>query len=396
MVTNERDSAKAAARQAVDQRRESLVGLSHRIHAHPELGYEEELSSQWVAEALAAAGFRVEKPACDLPTALIGTIGHGSLTLAICAEYDALPGIGHACGHNIIASCAVGAGIGLADLADDLDLTIKVIGTPAEEHGNGSGKILMLERGAFDGVHAALMVHPHPYDVVTPNMIAAAKFDVLFTGKEAHAAAFPELGINAADAITIAQVAIGLLRQHILATDRVHGIVTHGGEAANIVPAHTSARFMVRSQRLEDLQALRSRVLRCFEAGALATGATMEVVGGDRPYAHVEHDSELAALYRRNAETLGRVFIDLDRPSGSTDMGNVSLLIPSIHPFIGIDSAPAVIHQPEFTACATKPAADQAMIDAAVGMAWTCLDIAADADLRERLMQRPGVHAAES
>ena len=246
------------------------------------------------------------------------------------------------------------------------DSTVQVIGTPAEEHGGRSGKILLLEHGAFRDVHAAMMVHPAPYDVATPNLIASTTFDAEYTGKEAHAAAWPELGINAADALTVAQVAIGLLRQHIIATDRVHGIITKGGDAANIVPAHTSARYKVRSERVDDLERLRERVIRCFEAGATATGAKLEITGGESPYAHVDHDAAMAACYRRNAELLGRTFVAMDRPAGSTDMGNVSLVVPTIHPFIGIDLSPAVNHQPEFAACCVRPAADQAIIDGAV------------------------------
>ena len=373
----------------VEGNRNSLIDLSHRIHAKPELGFEEKESSEWVADALAGAGFQVTKPAFDLETAFVARAGNGPLRIAICAEYDALPGIGHACGHNVIASAAVGAGVALAKLVDEVGITLLVIGTPAEERGDASGKILLLERGAFEGVHAAMMVHPAWVDAVMPPMSAAGLFDVHYTGKEAHAAAWPQLGINAADALVLAQTAIGLLRQHIEPTDRIHGIVTKGGDAPNVVPAHTSARYMVRSNKIEQLQSLRDRVMRCFEAGALATGATLTTDGGYSPYAQVEHDSALAAIYKANAVNLGRSFTELDRPSGSTDMGNVSLVMPSIHPFIGIDSLPAVNHQPEFAACCVRPAADQAVFDGAVAMAWTALDIATDAAQRDRLLSRP-------
>lgn len=381
-------ATKEGARRAIHGETEALLKLSHRIHGLPELAFEEEKSSDWVADALAIAGFDVIKPAFDMPTAFVATVGQGPLHIAICAEYDALPGIGHACGHNIIASSAVGAAIGLREFADDAGLRISVIGTPAEELGDASGKILLLERGAFGDTHAAMMVHPAPYDVLMPRMTAVATFDVEYTGKEAHAAAWPEQGINAADALTLAQVAIGLLRQQILATDRIHGIVTKGGDAANIIPAHTSARYMARSERLEDLQPLYDRVMRCFEAGALATGAQFGVIGGQSPYAHVQHDAQLAAIYGQNAEALGRSFRELGRVSGSTDMGNVSMAVPSIHPFMGIDSLPAVNHQPEFAACCVQPPADRAVIDAAVAMAWTALDIAADEPVRDRLLSR--------
>jgi amidohydrolase len=380
------ETAKEHARTSIEARRDDLISMSHRIHGSPELAYEEELASTWLAEALAGAAHTVDKPAYDLATAFVARRGGGPLHLAICAEYDALPGVGHACGHNIIASAALGAAIGLAALADDLGLTISVIGTPAEEQGDAGGKIILLERGAFAEIHAAMMVHPFPQDAATPSMIAAAVFDVRYTGKEAHAAAWPWLGINAADALVVAQTSIGLLRQHVLPSDRIHGIVTKGGEAPNIVPAHTAARYMVRSQRIEDLHALRERVLHCFEAGALATGATLEIHGGDKPYAQVEHDGQLADIYVRNATALGRTFEVLEGPSGSTDMGNVSLAVPSIHPFIGIESLPAVNHQPEFAAACVRPPADRAVVDAAIAMAWTAIEIALDDDQRARLI----------
>jgi amidohydrolase len=372
---------KHAAQERFDSAREELIELSHRIHAHPELGFEEEKSSVWLCEALTEAGFDVQKGICGLPTAFRARAGSGPVHVGICAEYDALPGIGHACGHNIIAASAVGAALAAAKVADEIGLTVSVIGTPAEEIGNAGGKILLLERGAFEGLDAAMMVHPAPHDMLCAKMIAASMFDVHCTGKESHASAFPELGINAADALTVAQTAIGLLRQHIRASDRIHGIVTHGGDAPNVVPAHTSARYIVRSETLEQLTELREKVYRCFQAGALATGAKLEIKGGDKPYAEVRHDARLAELYRRNSQALGRPFPDLGeagkRATGSTDMGNVSLAIPSIHPMIGIGSLPAVNHQPEFTAHCITEAADQAMIDGALAMAWTCIDVAA-------------------
>jgi amidohydrolase len=389
--------AKAAARERFGEVERGLIELSHRIHAHPELGFEEERAAQWMCETMADAGFAVERGVCGMPTAFIARAGSGPLHIAICAEYDCLPGIGHACGHNIIAASSAGAAIAAAKVADDAGLTITLLGTPAEEICNASGKILMLERGAFGGVHAAMMVHPAPVDISAPSIIAAAMFDVHYTGKEAHASAFPELGINAADALTVAQTAIGLLRQHIHDSDRIHGIVTKGGEAPNIVPAHTSARYMVRAQTLGKLESLIPKVHRCFEAGAIATGCSYEIVGGDKPVAEMRHDRDLVSLYRRNAEALGRSFIDSDPKTqvaghqramgaGSTDMGNVSLRLPAIHPLIGINSIPAVNHQPEFTAACATPDADRAIVDGAIAMAWTAIDIANDKSLRDRLM----------
>ena len=382
--------AKSGAKERFDSTRNQLIELSHRIHAHPELGFEEEQASAWLCESLADAGFAVEKGICDLPTAFHARAGSGALHVAICAEYDCLPGIGHACGHNIIAASALGAAMAAAKAADEVGLTVHVIGTPAEEVGNAGGKILLLERGAFAGIHAAMMVHPAPFDMLRSKMIAASMFEVHCTGKESHASAFPELGVNAADALTIAQTAIGLLRQHIRSTDRIHGIVTSGGVAANVVPAHTSAKYMIRSETLEQLKELRPRVYRCFEAGGLATGSKVEFVGGDSPYAEMRHHEAIAAIYRKNSEALGRGFPNLGewetRPTGSTDMGNVSLAIPSIHPMIGINSLPAVNHQPEFAHHCATPDADKALCDGAIAMAWTCIDLAGNPEIRRALI----------
>ncbi len=379
--------AKEAARERMNTARDGLVDLSHRIQANPELRFKEEKASAWVAEALSEGGFDVELGVHDLPTAFIARSGSGPLHIAICAEYDALPGIGHACGHNIIATAAIGAGLAAAKVADDVGLTVTVFGTPAEE--GGGGKILLLERGAFEGQHAAMMVHPAPMDTLEPMMIAIEQWGVKYTGKSAHAAAAPQQGINAADALTVAQVAIGLLRQHMRSTDRVHGIVTDGGDAPNIIPAHTAARYSVRARSLEHLDKMREQVRRCFEAGAIATGATLEITT-KTPYAQMEHDVAMVEVYRHNAEALGRTFADVggrrDLSGGSTDMGNVSLVMPTIHPMIGIDSLPAVNHQPEFAAHCITEAADRAVYDGALAMAWTAIDLALDEKQRDRLM----------
>ena len=268
---------KAGAQEQINAIQAELLKLSHRIHAHPELGFEEERACTWLAESLTDAGFSVETGVFDLPTSFVAKAGNGPLHLAICAEYDCLPGVGHACGHNLIAAMALGAGIAAARVADEVGLTVQVIGTPAEE--GGGGKIMLLDRGAFAGVHAAMMTHPAPSDSIMPKIIASSRFNVHYRGKAAHAAAYPELGINAADAMTIAQTAIGLLRQHIRSTDRIHGIITKGGDAPNIIPAHTSAQYSVRGRTVAALEELRPRVYRCFEAGALATGGYGTALG---------------------------------------------------------------------------------------------------------------------
>jgi metal-dependent amidase/aminoacylase/carboxypeptidase family protein len=234
------------------------------------------------------------------------------------------------------------------------------------------------------------MVHPSPYEQAEMPIIAVDHIKIAYTGKEAHASAYPFLGVNAADALVVAQTAIALLRQQLRPGVRVHGIVTKGGDAANIIPARTEGKWMARAETLEQLQEVRAKVARCFEAGALATGATLELTEDEQPYSEMRHDHDLSGLYQRNAEALGRSFVDRsDRGAGSTDMGNVSLALPSIHPTIGIDALPAVNHQPEFTAKCATPAADQAVFDGAVAMAWTAIDAAADPALRERLLAGP-------
>jgi amidohydrolase len=401
--------------------RERLTGLSHRLHAHPEVAWAEERAAAWVAAELADAGFDVEANACGLPTAFIARAGTGPLHVGICAEYDALPALGHACGHNIIAAAAVGAGLALAATADDLGLTVTVFGTPAEE--GGGGKVYMLERGAFSGVHAAMMVHPGPVDVAEARPFAVSHMLVRYRGRATHAAAYPEQGVNAADAFTIAQVAIGLLRQQLLPSTRVHGIITHGGDAPNAIPDRTEGRWYVRAETLRELAGLEPRVRRCFEAGALATGCELEIEAEAPPYSEFRNDPDLLALYRANAERLGRRFAPAEgtAPGGadaerlgrrfapaegtapgdpgaagdagagrmnraSTDMGNVSLVVPSIHPYIGIGSLPAVNHQKEFAAHCVTQAADQALVDGAIGLAWTAADAALDEAIRGRLL----------
>ena len=384
---------KQASRDRVDAAADALVDLSHALHADPEVGFEEHRSSARVADVLATRGFDVTHGVAGLDTAFVATAGTGPLHVGICAEYDALPGIGHACGHNVIAASAVGAGLALAEVADDLGLTVTVLGTPAEE--GGGGTVIMLEQGAFDGLHLAMMVHPAAYEMAAMGCLAVQHFDVRYAGRSAHASAYPELGLNAADALTVAQVAIGLLRQHIRPTDRIHGIVTDGGDAPNIVPERTAGQWYVRAATLAELDDIYPRVRRCFEAGALATGCEVHFDEPGPAYSEFEHDADLVALYLQNATAVGREFVDLgvagERMVGSTDMANVSLAMPAIHPMLAIESDGAVNHQPEFTAACATPSADRALLDGAIAMAWTAVD-AADGPLRERLLARAYDH----
>lgn len=374
---------------AIDRRRGELISLSHAVHADAEIGFEEHTSSARLAAALEAAGFTVRSGVCDLPTSFLATAGSGPLHVGICAEYDALPEIGHACGHNIIAAAAVGAGLALAEQADELGLTVTVLGTPAEE--GGGGKIMLLDRGGFDGINVAMMVHPAPIEAATFPCLAVQHLDVTYRGRSAHASAYPELGLNAADALTVAQVAIGLLRQHIGPDDRIHGIVTHGGDAPNIVPERTTGRWSVRSGTLAELRELVPRVERCFAAGATATGTEVSIAKDQPPYSEFLHDPSIVELYEREVTAIGRELTppgQIGQVTGSTDMANVSLAIPTIHPMLRLETDGAVNHQPGFTAACVTADADRAVRDGALAMARTVVAITESPELLDRLLAR--------
>ena len=362
-----------------------LLTLSHKIHANPEIAWHEFESSDAVSKTLSDHGFEVVEQVAGLPTAFRAEYGSGDLTVALCAEYDALPGLGHACGHNIIASSSVGAAIALAAVADELKIKVVVLGTPAEE--GGGGKIIMLERGAFDGIDIAALVHPGPVDVAFAEPFAVRHIAVKYSGKASHAAAYPEQGINAADAFTIAQVAIGLLRQQLPSTVRVHGVMTRGGEAPNAIPEVTQGRWYVRATSTKLMEETFDRIAKCFEAGAIATGCSLEIHDESQPYSEFTNHPNLNEIYKSNAESIGRVFDDNDprikMNRASTDLGNISKVIASIHPYIGVNSGSAVNHQKEFAAACITADADQAVLDAAKAMAMTLVDIASDSALRE-------------
>ncbi len=383
-------TATATATSAVEAASASLIELSHYVHSHPELGYEEFASSEAVAHAAEQAGFDVERGIASLPTAFRATLGSGTLHIVFCAEYDALPDVGHACGHNIIAASSLGAAIGLASVADELDLTVTLLGTPSEE--GGGGKIDLINAGCFDGVHAAMMIHPWPDDRLEATCLAVDHFAATFRGKDAHASAAPWEGINALDALTISQVAIALLRQQLRPGDQVHGIVAEGGSAANIVPSLAIGRYMARSVSSERLGELRGRIDACFRAGAVATGARLQIEELGSAFSHMETDRDILAHYRIAAEALGRTFTLDDegtpRPTISTDMANVSLVVPSIHPLLGIPTNGAVNHQPEFTAACITSDADRAVLDGALALARTAIGVAQDPVLRSRLVAR--------
>ncbi|MEU0405842.1 amidohydrolase [Streptomyces sp. NPDC006197] len=379
-------TARDHARAALTRHQDTVIGLSHALHADPELAYEEHRAARRITDLVERAGFDVTREAYGLPTAFRATAGSGDLVVAICAEYDALPGIGHACGHNVNGSASVAAALALAPLADDLGLTVALLGTPAEE--SGGGKVDMLRAGAFDDVAAAMMVHAAPQDAVGLNTLAISSLSVAYTGVPAHAAAMPHRGVNAADAMMIAQVAIAAHRQQMVPGAVVSGVVTSAGDAANVIPDRATATYDVRAGTSEELAELQARVRACFEAGALATGAELllETVGND--YADLRHDLAMGRSYRAAAEALGRTVLPNDPGlrGGSTDMGNVSHLVPTIHPSIGYDCGDTIMHHPDFTRYGTTAAADRAVLDGGLAMAWTALDLATDPVQRERLL----------
>lgn len=376
------DSVKDRAGARITEVSGELIGLSNRLHADPEIGWQEHRSSAAVAAALAAHGFEIEQPYLEVETAFRAVrepSDPARFTVGFLAEYDALPGLGHACGHNLISAMSVGAALALAAVADELGITVEVIGTPAEE--GGGGKIVLLDRGAFQNLDLALMAHPAPVDVAEAEPFAVTHWHVQYDGHAAHAAAYPERGINANDAFLVAQLAIALLRQQLPAGVRVHGVQTRGGEAPNAIPEQTSGRWYVRAETTSQLLELEQRVLKCFEAGALATGATLTVTPESERYAEMRTDEAALDHYRRNALALGRNF-DVDPVAAtmnraSTDMGNVSQIVNAIHPYIGVGGE-ASNHQPAFAAACVGDTAERTLLDGATALAWTAIDVARD------------------
>lgn len=373
-------------------RRAEVHALSRALHADPEIAFAEHRSAERCAALLEQAGFTLERGVGELPTAFTATLGTGSLVAVLCVEYDALPGIGHGCGHNLIAGASVGAALALADpaLLEDLDLTLRVIGSPAEEH--GGGKQLLIERGVFDGAHLALMSHPTPatdtYDVLGSTSQAVGRWRATFTGRGAHAAANPADGINANDAAVLAQVAAGLLRQRMLDGQRV-ALVPQADGVTNIVPEQAVVDFECRALTREQFAVLRDRLLACFEGAALATGTTVEIVETEPVYQPLRQDPDLGAAWNRAMQRRGRPLDgSLGVSAASTDMGNVSQRLPGLHPFVGITGAGGALHTREFAEHAASGEGYRLMDDCAVAMAQIIAEIAADGEVRRRVIDR--------
>ena len=372
----------------IEEAAEDLLTASHAIHAKPELAFKEFFACETLTASLAKHGIDAATGVYSLETAFEATLNPNSdgPTVAILAEYDALPGIGHACGHNIIATTALGATLGLQAVSESLPGTIKLIGTPAEE--KGGGKELMARQGAFDAVDAAMMIHPAGSNLASMPSICVAEVEVIYHGKSSHASAMPHKGINALDGLLLAYQAISNLRQHIKPTERIHGIITEGGAAPNIVPDRAVGQFYVRAADEKELSILKPRVQACFEAGAKGSGSEVEVNWAGVDYLDLNTNWPLADHFQRHAESLGREFMPYEEAlahgAGSTDMGNVSHRLPSIHPMLAVAPPNVVIHNPEFAKWAASEKGDAAVLDGAKALALTATDYLLSTELQQK------------
>src|SRR3954469_13597188 len=381
----DREAWDARIRVAVEGLTPQLLASSHDIHANPELAFREHRACARLADELEEGGFTVERGAGGLPTAFTASFngGQARAPTAIPAAYDALPGIGHGCGHNVIASSALGAGLALAKSSVPFPGTVMVVGTPAEE--GGGGKILLAEAGIFRDVDIAYMLHPSQTNMVKRGSLANSRVEVVFHGRAAHAAGAPDLGINALEAIIQTFVGVNARRLHMRDDARVHGIITDGGKAVNIIPARAAARFSVRARDRAYQRRLITMVQQSAGAGALATGATLEWTE-TRGYSNMIANTVVADVFASHLRATGRV-VDEPRPNqrmGSTDMGDISQILPAVHAYLGISPRDVPNHTAGFTAAAASPAGDQAVIDGALSMAQTAANFFADPSLMER------------
>ena len=379
------DQLKAAVATEIDAIADRLVHVSREIHAHPELNYQEHFAHDLLTAVLDERGLAPTRRAYDVATAFESRVGDTGPDVALLLEYDALPGIGHACGHNVIAAAGLGASLAAARVAREAGGRLRIMGTPAEE--GGGGKVLMARQGAFDGLTAAMMIHPADADLLRMDAIAVQAVVVDYEGRAAHAAAAPWEGRNALDAAVLGYVNVAALRQHIRPTERVHGVITRGGEKANIVPREAQAHWMVRSDTIESLQPLKERVLACLEGASSACGCSMTTAWDGHTYADMRDSGPVAAAYVRNAAVTGRTVVDPasigHRVVGSTDMGNVSYLTPSIHPMIQVAPRGVPIHTADFAAYAGADEGDRAVLDGAKALAMTVINLWCDAALRD-------------
>ena len=378
-------TVKEAISQAVDRLGDELEALSHQIHAHPELGYEEVKACAWLADFLDRKGFKVETGVAGVATAFRATIETGAgPTVAILCEYDALPGIGHACGHNVIATSGAGAGAALAAAKAQLPKgRILVIGTPAEE--GGGGKVKLIQGGVFKDVDCAMMIHGFDRTLLHQDLLGIVRVTFEYTGKAAHASVDPWAGVNALDACIQTFNAISMLRQQVRPECRIHGIITSGGAAANIIPEYAAATFYVRAPRIDTMWELHKRVVACAEGAARAAGAGLKVIQHDTVYEPMNSNKVLLDLFAANMKTAGLAEGEpIPDRLGSSDVGNVSQVIPTIQPMVAIAPLGTAIHSREFADAAVKPLARAGLLAAAKTMAMTTLDLLAEPGLVEK------------
>ena len=365
-------------KETLDSLYKELCDVSDWMYHNPELGFEEYETSKYLVNFIESKNAKVNYPSHSLETAFDVTFGDSGPLVVLCVEYDALPEIGHACGHNIIATASIGAGLGLQDLANDLGIRVKLLGTPAEE--GGGGKIILLENGNFEDAACSMMIHPGYENVVNPTFTTIQQYKVEFFGKDAHAAGAPEEGINALDAQIQLFVNASTYRQQMVSTNRMHGVITNGGFKPNIIPSYTSSEWYLRALNEGDLSKIESDFKNFVNAAAMATKCEVKIESPDYRYTEIDNNKTMYELYKENSLSVGREMIlqsEAARPGlGSTDMGNVSLAMPSIHPMLSIDAGDAVNHQPEYAAATLTPGGHKAIYDGAFAMGATIIDLA--------------------
>ena len=376
----------------IDNRASDLISISHEIHAHPELNFEEKFAHERLTQYIADSKIKVDRGAFELETAFdVSVRGGNGPTVAVLCEYDALPGIGHACGHNIIAAAGLGAGVALSAVAEVCGGNLRLIGTPAEE--GGGGKVEMARKGAFKNIDAAMMIHPSDRDLARMNAIAIQQLFVRYQGLAAHAAVSPDKGKNALDAAVLGYMNVAALRQHIKPTERVHGIFTKSGEKPNIVPREAEMDWYVRSDTIESLQPLKARIAKCLEAGALAADCTITFDWQKNTYADLVDNLPLLTSYVENSAQFGRDLTTDFLPGtggGSTDMGNLSYLVPSIHPMLQVAPHGVSLHSAQFAEFTASKDADKAVLDGAKIMAMTAIDMWLSDTLSSQVQQAFG------
>ncbi|WP_264739585.1 M20 family metallopeptidase [Cytobacillus firmus] len=382
---------KEAVKQNVDDNKELYLSTSHQIHANPEIGNEEFFASGLLSGILEKEGFEVERAVAGHETAFLARkkSDKPGPSIAFLAEYDALPGLGHGCGHNIIGTTSVAAAIALSKVIDETGGEAVVFGTPAEEGGpNGSAKGSFVKHGLLEGIDAALMVHPSNHTRLTSSSLAVDPLDFEFIGKPAHAAASPEEGINALDAVIQLFNGINALRQQLKDDVRIHGIITHGGDAPNIIPEYAKARFFIRASTRTSLNEVTRKVKAVAEGAALATGAKLNVIAFQNEVDNLLLNKTYDQVFKEVIEDLGETVVEGDRDGiGSTDAGNISQVVPTIHPYIKIGADDLVAHTVPFREAAASVKGDEALLTGAKGLALTAFQLVKDPELLKSIKQ---------